>query len=228
MRILIFGPNGSGKGTQSSKLVDAFQLAHVESGGIFRHNIKNGTELGRKAKAFIDKGMLVPDDITIPMILDRLNQDDCSTGWILDGFPRTPEQARALIEGLEKNKTPLNAVITIELSREVCKARLMGRRACPNGHPNNTAIEAISPVEKGGELVCHICGEAVSTRADDVDEAAIDKRHDIYFDEKEGTMAAVHEVEAWAQRSGGVRVVRVDGTGDIKEVQAKIRERLGL
>ena len=130
MRILIFGPNGSGKGTQSARLLKRYDLAHVESGGIFRTNIKGGTELGKKAKSFIDKGELVPDSITIPMVLDRLAKDDCQKGWVLDGFPRTPDQARALIEGLERANTPMDAVIVIEVARETAKNRLMARRTC--------------------------------------------------------------------------------------------------
>jgi adenylate kinase len=175
MRILIFGPNGSGKGTQSARLIKNFGLAHVESGGIFRENIKGGTELGKEAKAYIDRGELVPDSITIPMIIDRLGRDDCAEGWILDGFPRNPDQATALIEAREKENTPLDAVIVIELARATAKSRLMGRRTCPNGHPNNTAIPAIAPIMVDGQLVCWKCGAVVTVRKDDVDEAAIDQ-----------------------------------------------------
>ena len=116
MRILIFGPNGSGKGTQSSRLLKHYGLAHVESGGIFRENIKGGTDLGKEAKAYIDRGELVPDSITIPMILDRLGRDDCNGGWILDGFPRNPDQAKALLDGLEKAQfamTKLKALMPV-------------------------------------------------------------------------------------------------------------------
>ncbi len=93
MNILFFGPNGSGKGTQGAILKDKYNTPHIESGAIFRENISNGTELGSKAKEFIDKGDLVPDEITIPMILDRLKRDDCKNGWLLDGFPRNKNQA---------------------------------------------------------------------------------------------------------------------------------------
>jgi len=101
MNILIFGPNGSGKGTQGTLLKDKFKVAHIESGVIFRENIKGGTELGKKAKAYIDKGDLVPDEITIPMILDRLKKDDCKNGWLLDGFPRSKVQSEKLDEALK-------------------------------------------------------------------------------------------------------------------------------
>ncbi len=93
MNILFFGPNGSGKGTQGAILKDKYNIAHIESGAIFRENIKGGTELGKKAKEYIDRGDLVPDEITIPMVLDRLKQEDCQKGWLLDGFPRNKVQA---------------------------------------------------------------------------------------------------------------------------------------
>ncbi len=227
MRILIFGPNGSGKGTQSSRLVKKYGLAHVESGGIFRENIKGGTELGKQAKTFIDEGELVPDSITIPMILDRLGRDDCSGGWILDGFPRNPSQAQALIEGLVKAGTPLDAVIVIEVARETAKARLMGRRNDPNGHPNNTAIPAIRPVERGGKLYCWKCDAELSVRGDDIDEKAIDIRLDIYFDDEKGTLASVKTVEDWAESCREVRVIKVDGEGEIESIFKEILARLG-
>lgn len=221
MRILIFGPNGSGKGTQSSYLQKTYQLAHVESGGIFRENIKGGTELGKQAKAFIDRGDLVPDSITIPMIIDRLGREDCRSGWILDGFPRNPDQAKALVDGLRSAGTPLDAVIVIEVARETAKARLLGRRNCPQGHANNIAIEAIKPEKSGDAWLCRVCGETLSARADDIDEAAIDKRLDIYFDSDNGTVAAVNAMATWAEQENAT-FVRVDGEGDIESVRGTI------
>ncbi|MDJ0836131.1 MAG: nucleoside monophosphate kinase [Acidobacteriota bacterium] len=226
MRILIFGPNGSGKGTQSAHLVKHFGLAHVESGGIFRANIKGGTELGKKAKAYIDQGELVPDSITIPMVIDRLQQDDCAKGWILDGFPRTPAQSEALIDALQVADSPLDVVITIDLDRGICADRLMGRRTCPNGHPNNTAIDAIAPKEVDGKLVCWKCGAEVTVRSDDVDMGAIDQRHDIYFDEEGGTLGGVAVVEKWAADKGNVKVIHVDGAGDIESIRGNIMSQL--
>ena len=117
MNILFFGPNGSGKGTQGSILKGKYNTAHIESGAIFRDNIKGGTELGAQAKAYIDKGDLVPDEITIPMILDRLQQDDCKDGWLLDGFPRNKNQAIKLDEALKAAGMKLDIVIEILLDR---------------------------------------------------------------------------------------------------------------
>src|SRR5210317_1744400 len=132
MNILVFGPNGSGKGTQGALVQKKHNMAHIESGAIFRHNIGGGTELGKKAKEFIDRGDLVPDDITIPMILDRLKQDDCKNGWLLDGFPRNKVQAETLAKALNDAGIDLDYVIEIVLDREIAKLRITGRRLCVN------------------------------------------------------------------------------------------------
>ena len=180
MNILMFGPNGSGKGTQGAIVKDKYNLPHIESGAIFRENISKGTELGAKAKEYIDRGDLVPDDITIPMILDRLKQDDCAKGWLLDGFPRNKNQAIKLDEALNAAGLDLNVVIEVLLDRQIAKNRIMGRRLCvnDNNHPNNIFIDAIKP---DGDK-CRVCGGELTTRSDDQDEAAIGKRHDIYYD----------------------------------------------
>ncbi|HOF14276.1 MAG TPA: adenylate kinase, partial [Spirochaetota bacterium] len=191
MNILIFGPNGSGKGTQGAVVQKKFNISHIESGVIFRENIKKGTELGLKAKTYIDRGDLVPDDITIPMILNRLREPDCKNGWLLDGFPRNVEQAKAIDKALKEAGMALDYVIEIVLDRESAKKRIMGRRLCENdnNHPNNIYIDAIKPAEKDGQIVCRVCGGKLSARADDQDEAAINKRHNIYYDTKTGTLA---------------------------------------
>jgi len=224
MNILTFGPNGSGKGTQGAIVQKKYDIAHIESGAIFRKNIGGGTELGKKAKEYIDRGDLVPDDITIPMILNRLKEDDCKKGWLLDGFPRNKVQAETLAKALKDEGIALNYVIEIVLDREVAKQRIMGRRLCAkdNNHPNHIAFEAIKPVEKDGKLVCRVCGGALSTRADDQDEEAINKRHNIYYDDKTGTMAAVN----FFKGLGGTKVVSVDGSGSIKAVTEAIMKEL--
>jgi adenylate kinase len=224
MNILIFGPNGSGKGTQGAKVQDKYDIPHIESGAIFRKNIGGGTELGKKAKEYIDRGDLVPDDITIPMILDRLKEDDCKKGWLLDGFPRNKVQAETLAKALKDAGIDLNYVIEIVLDRQIAKERIMGRRLCANdnNHPNHIAFEAIKPVEKDGRLVCRVCGGELSTRADDQDEEAIDKRHNIYYDENTGTMAAVN----FFKTIDGPKVISVDGAPSIKEVLDSIMKEL--
>lgn len=224
MNILIFGPNGSGKGTQGAIVQKKFGVPHIETGVIFRENIKKGTELGIKAKASIDRGELVPDDITIPMILNRLKEADCKGGWLLDGFPRNLAQAEALWAALSKEGIKLDYVIEILLDRQTSKNRIMGRRLCPvdNNHPNNIFIDAIKPVEKDGKLVCRVCGsDNLTARADDQDEAAIDKRHGIYYDTKTGTLAAVNYFKE------RVKVIGVDGLPGVKEVGEALLKKLG-
>jgi len=223
MNILIFGPNGSGKGTQGAVVQKRYGVPHIETGVIFRDNIKKGTELGNKAKSFIDRGELVPDDITVPMILDRLREADCKNGWLLDGFPRNLAQAETLWKALGEAGMRLDAVIEIVLDRKTAKQRIMGRRLCAedNNHPNNIFIDAIRPAEKNGKPACRVCGcENLSTRADDQDESAIDKRHGIYYDTQTGTLAAVNFFRA---RS---KVLEVDGTPGVREVSQALLAKL--
>ena len=224
MNILIFGPNGSGKGTQGAVVQKRYGVPHIETGVIFRENINKGTELGNKAKEFIDRGELVPDGITVPMILNRLRQADCKSGWLLDGFPRNLVQAEALWKALQEAGMKLDYVIEIVLDREIAKKRIMGRRLCAtdNNHPNNIFIDAIKPSEKDGKPVCRVCGcDKLTARADDQDEAAIDKRHGIYYDEKSGTLAAVNYFKA------RVKVLEVDGAPGVKEVSQALLAKLG-
>jgi adenylate kinase len=224
MNILIFGPNGSGKGTQGAVVQKKYGVPHIETGVIFRQNIKSGTELGKQAKGFIDKGELVPDAITVPMILNRLQEADCKSGWLLDGFPRNLAQAEALGKALDEAGMKLDCVIEILLDREIAKRRIMGRRLCAtdNNHPNNIFIDAIKPGEKDGKPVCRICGsDKLTARADDQDESAIDKRHGIYYDTKTGTLAAVNYFRSRA------KIIAVDGTPGVKEVSQALLEKLG-
>ncbi len=167
MNILIFGPNGSGKGTQGAVVQKKYGVPHIETGVIFRQNISQKTPLGEKAKAYIDRGELVPDDITIPMILNRLKEDDCKKGWLLDGFPRNLAQAEALWKALQKEKMKLDYVIEIDLGRESAKKRIMGRRLCKmdNNHPNNIYIDAIKPHEHEGKTVCRFAVVKICPRA---------------------------------------------------------------
>ena len=227
MNILIFGPNGSGKGTQGSSVQKKFNVSHIESGLLFRENIKNGTELGLKAKEYMDRGDLVPDDITIPMILDRLKQDDCKSGWLLDGFPRNPEQASALKSSLDKAGISLDIVIEIILDRTPAKNRIVGRRLCvnDNNHPNNVFIDEIKPDVKDGESVCRVCGGKLNTRSDDQDEEAIGKRHDIYYDSEHGTLAAVNYFKNLADREK-LKFIELDGRPGVKEVTASLMAQL--
>jgi len=225
MNILFFGPNGSGKGTQGAIVKDKFKIPHIETGVIFRDNISRGTALGKEAKGYIDRGELVPDSITIPMILDRIKQDDCKRGWLLDGFPRNLAQAEALDQALQKEGIKLDIVIEMVLDREIAKKRIMGRRLCvnDNNHPNNIYIDAIKP--KDGK--CRVCGGELKTRSDDQDEGAIDKRHNIYYDDKTGTVAAINYFKRISAEHKGVpKIIELDGRPGVKEVTEELLSKL--
>ena len=224
MNILFFGPNGSGKGTQGAILKERYNIAHIESGAIFRENISNGTELGAKAKGYIDKGDLVPDEITIPMILDRLKRDDCKGGWLLDGFPRNKNQAVKLDESLKAAGIALDIVIELLLDREIAKNRIMGRRLCANdnNHPNNIFIDAIKP---DGDK-CRVCGGDLTKRDDDQDGEAINKRHNIYYDTDEGTLAASYYFKDLSEKKGSVKYITLDGAPSVQDVTAELVSKL--
>jgi len=224
MNILFFGPNGSGKGTQGAIIKEKYNIPHIESGAIFRENISNNTELGNQAKAYIDRGDLVPDEITIPMIRNRLQQDDCKDGWLLDGFPRNKNQAMKLDESLKEVDMALDIVVEIILDREIAKNRIMGRRLCANdnNHPNNIYIDAIKP---DGDK-CRVCGGELATRADDQDEAAINKRHDIYYDTQEGTLASVYYFKNLAESGESIKYITLDGKPGVKDVTEELVSKL--
>ena len=224
MNVLMFGPNGSGKGTQGAILKEKFNIPHIESGAIFRENIGNGTEIGIKAKEYIDRGELVPDEITIPMILERLKKDDCKNGWLLDGFPRNKEQAIKLDEALKASGLGLDVVVEVILDRQIAKNRIMGRRLCKNdnNHPNNIYIDAIKP---DGDK-CRVCGGELTTRSDDQDEEAIDKRHSIYYDTNTGTLAAAYYFKDLAEKEGKIKYIEIDGAPSVQEVTKELMSKL--
>lgn len=226
MNILFFGPNGSGKGTQGAIVKDKYGIPHIETGVIFRENISKGTALGKEAKGYIDRGELVPDSITIPMILDRIKQPDCKKGWLLDGFPRNLTQAQEIQKALSQAGIKIDIVIEILLERQIAKNRIMGRRLCvnDNNHPNNIYIDAIKP---NGDK-CRVCGGELKTRSDDQDESAIDKRHAIYYDDKTGTMAAILYFKNLSAKNKGVpKTIELDGKPGVKEVSGALLRVLG-
>ena len=226
MKILFFGPNGSGKGTQGAKVKEKFGIPHIETGVIFRENISGGTDLGKEAKGYIDRGELVQDNITIPMILDRLKADDCKDGWLLDGFPRNLTQAQELDKALSAEGINVDIVIDMTLDRQIAKNRIMGRRLCANdnNHPNNIFIDAIKP---DGEK-CRVCGGELSARSDDQDEDAIDQRHGIYYDTETGTMAGcIYYKDLSAKNNGVPKIVDLDGEQALPDVTASLMSQLG-
>ena len=176
MNILMFGPNGSGKGTQGALIKKAFGLAHIESGAIFREHVGGGTELGKKAKEYMDHGHLVPDEVIIGIINERLQAEDCKKGYILDGVPRTIAQA----EALDKAGIVFDAVINLEISDEEILQRMSGRRVCEKCGASYHVV-AIPPKVEG---VCDVCGGALVQRADDAPKT-VASRLEVYHRETE-------------------------------------------
>ncbi len=178
MNIILFGAQGSGKGTQADRLADALAIPHVASGDLFRDAMKAESELGRKAKEYIDQGRLVPDDLTVKMVLDRIKEQDCAQGVLLDGFPRTIAQAHALDEGLEANGRHIDVAVYLNVPRDILLSRLSGRYIC-RAHQHVYNINTNPPKVAGK---CDKDGSDLYQRADDSGDA-VQKRLDIFFNE---------------------------------------------
>ncbi|MDI3533679.1 MAG: adenylate kinase [Thermosediminibacterales bacterium] len=175
MRLIFLGPPGAGKGTQAEKISKEFELPHVSTGDIFRKALKEGTELGLKAKNYMDKGLLVPDDVVVAIVEERLKQEDCEKGFILDGFPRTVPQAEALDMSMKELNRSIDHVINISVSKEELIERLTGRRVCSKCGAS-FHIKYNTPKEEG---VCDICGGELIQRDDDRIET-VNERLNVY------------------------------------------------
>ncbi len=178
MRLILLGPPGAGKGTQAEVLVEKYKIPHISTGDIFRQNIKEGTELGKKAKEYMDQGLLVPDELTVGLVTDRISQPDCGNGFMLDGFPRNVSQAVQLDAFLKNNGIALDKVINIEVDKEKLVARAVGRRICKSC--GATYHIEFNPSKEEG--VCDICKGDLYQRADD-NEETVSKRIQVYLDE---------------------------------------------
>ncbi len=163
MKIIMLGAPGAGKGTQAKQIADKYSIPHISTGDIFRANIKNGTELGKKAKQYMDQGALVPDELTCDLVMDRIQQDDCKNGFVLDGFPRTIPQAEALDAALGKINEKMDYAIDVDVPDENIVNRMSGRRACLNCGATYHLI-SIPPKVEG---ICDVCGEKLILRDDD-------------------------------------------------------------
>ena len=163
LNIILMGPPGAGKGTQATRIIDEFHLPHISTGDIFRENISKGTELGLKAKAIIERGDLVPDDLTIDLVKSRLSQEDCANGYLLDGFPRTIAQAEALKKMGPEIGRAVNLVVDITVPDEVLVQRIAGRRVCPKCGASYNVV-SMKPAVEG---ICDRCGSALIQRKDD-------------------------------------------------------------
>ena len=163
LRAVLLGPPGAGKGTQAARLVEKYDIPHISTGDIFRKNIKEGTELGKKAQEYMNAGQLVPDELVCDLVKDRLLQDDCANGFLLDGFPRTIFQAETLDQFLEANGQKLDIVINLRVEKQSLITRLTGRRVC-KGCGASYHIVNIPPKQEG---ICDVCGGELIQRADD-------------------------------------------------------------
>ena len=214
MRLILLGPPGAGKGTQAANIVNKYQLPHISTGDIFRANIKQGTELGNRAKAFMDKGELVPDSLVVELIEDRLQQDDTKIGFMLDGFPRTLPQAEALDSVLANMGSTLNFVVNIVVDPSVLVERAVGRRICKDC--GATYHVKFNPSKVEG--VCDVCSGELYQRSDDNAET-VENRISVYTNE---TAPLVH----YYKDSG--KLVTIDGLQDIDKVFADIQKALGV
>lgn len=209
----MLGAPGAGKGTQASVLSQKYSIPHISTGDIFRANIKEGTELGKKAKGYIDKGLLVPDELVVDIVADRLQKEDCNDGYVLDGFPRTIPQAEALDTVLETKDTSIDYVISVEVADEIIVDRMSGRRVCPKcGEPYHHEFK-IPAVDN----VCDRCGETLIQREDD-QPATVLKRLKVYHEQTQPL------IDYYSKK--GI-LVKVDGTKDVKGVTAEIVASLG-
>ena len=212
MKIVLLGPPGAGKGTQAAKIVTKYSVPHISTGDIFRKNLKEGTPLGLKAKEYMDNGLLVPDELVVDLVKDRLSEDDCKRGFMLDGFPRTVFQAGALETELEKLKMELDAVINITVDSELLLKRLTGRRICKScGTTYHINFNASS---KGDS--CEKCDGELYQRDDDKEET-VKKRLDVYIEQTQPL------IDYYLQKG---LIIDIDGVGDIDEVSNKIIQSL--
>ena len=178
MKIIMLGAPGAGKGTQAKQIAAKYSIPHISTGDIFRANIKNGTELGKKAKTYMDQGLLVPDELTCDLVMDRIQQDDCKNGFVLDGYPRTIPQAEALDAALEKIDQKMDYAIDVDVPDENIINRMGGRRACLNCGATYHIV-SIPPKKEG---ICDHCGNALVLRDDDKPET-VKKRLDVYHEQ---------------------------------------------
>ena len=209
----MLGAPGAGKGTQAKKIAEKYSIPHISTGDIFRANIKNGTELGMKAKTYMDQGLLVPDELVVDLVVDRLGQEDCANGCVLDGFPRTIPQAEALDAALTKVGQAVDYAINVEVPDENIVNRMSGRRACVNCGATYHIVYAPTKVEN----VCDTCQGDLILRDDDKPET-VQKRLNVYHEQTQPL------IDYYTKKN---ILVEVDGTVDIDDVFVAIVKVLG-
>lgn len=213
MKIIMLGAPGAGKGTQAKMIADKYSIPHISTGDIFRANIKNGTELGMEAKKYMDAGQLVPDELTVKILLDRVAQDDCKNGYVLDGFPRTIPQAEVLDAELTKLGDKIDYAINVDVPDENIVNRMSGRRACVNCGATYHIVH-IPPKQQG---ICDKCGSELILRDDDAPETVL-KRLGVYHEQTQPLIDFYNNKNI---------LKTVDGTVDSADVFGQITGILG-
>ncbi len=213
MKIIMLGAPGAGKGTQAKKIADKYQIPHISTGDIFRANLKEGTELGKKAKGYMDQGLLVPDELTLELIMDRFKNPDCAGGYVLDGFPRTIPQAEALTKALEEKGESIDFAINVEVPDENIVNRMSGRRACLACGATYHIVHIPTKVEG----ICDRCGKELVLRDDDKPET-VKKRLGVYHDQTQPL------IEYYTSQN---KLAEVDGTQEMEAVFQNIVKILG-
>lgn len=213
MKIIMLGAPGAGKGTQAKKIAEKYSIPHISTGDIFRANIKNGTELGKKAKTYMDQGLLVPDELVVDLVVDRFKEADCANGYVLDGFPRTIPQAEALDSALSAIGEKVDYAINVEVPDENIINRMSGRRACVGC--GATYHIKYNPTKTEG--ICDACNGELILRDDDKPET-VKKRLDVYHDQTQPL------IDYYSKKN---ILKEVDGTVDMEDVFNAIVEILG-
>lgn len=213
MKIIMLGAPGAGKGTQAKKIAAKYEIPHISTGDIFRANIKNGTELGKKAKTYMDQGLLVPDELVVDLVVDRVNQEDCVKGYVLDGFPRTIPQAEALDKALAAQGQKMEFAIDVDVPDQNIVQRMGGRRACVGCGATYHLVYA-APKKEG---ICDTCGAELILRDDDKPET-VEKRLAVYHEQTQPLID-------YYTKAGILKAV--DGTVPMEEVFEAIVSILG-
>lgn len=213
MKIIMLGAPGAGKGTQAKMVSEKYHIPHISTGDIFRANIKNGTELGKEAKKYMDQGLLVPDELTVEILLDRVSQPDCKSGYVLDGFPRTIPQAQVLEKALSETNDTIDVAIDVHVADEKIVKRMSGRRACPSCGATYHIVN-IPPKKEG---ICDVCESQLVLRDDDQPETVL-KRLNVYHNQTKPLMDFY----------GKQNILKtVDGAVDLNNVFQQIIDILG-
>lgn len=213
MNLILLGPPGAGKGTQAAKIIEKYRIPHISTGDIFRKNIKEGTPLGKRAQEYMNKGELVPDDLVIEIALDRLTEADCEKGFLLDGFPRTVDQAEALDEFLTGEGKKVDFVLDIDVPKAELLSRLVGRRVCKDCGATYHIVNI--PSKKEG--ICDKCGGQLYQRADDVAET-VENRVEVYNSQTKPLVAYYEKAK---------NIIHLDGTIGLDTTFSQIVKLLG-